>query len=329
MSVNRNENIIKVVRGDNGIGPVRYEFPGTLHLAGGGGGGASGAPFYGGAGGGGSTVVSASLSITPQITYVTFVGAGGEGGAWTGGTAGNSGIDGTESSWEAYTNNYDTPVTMSVEGGQAALWASPSPSPLDGGNSGTGSVIGPTTENYPGFIGGITRIGTIGGQPATATGGGAGSFENGEDGEANFQKAGDGGDGVLITSAIIGGAQLAGGGGGGSGADTANTGGSGNDGGGDGGDNQGAAGGNATLLSAGGGGGGATDTIAGDGGSGANGFAHLRFVGKIGTQLGEFDITVTNATVAYDAGANTTDILFGIGVGTFRYTAPYPYVPKP
>ena len=328
MSVNRNENIIKVVRGDNGIGPVRYEFPGTLHLAGGGGGGASGAPFYGGAGGGGSTVVSASLSITPQITYVAFVGSGGEGGVWTGGS-GTSGIDGTESSWEAYTNNYDTPVTMSVEGGQAALWRDVTPIPLDGGNSGTGSVIGPTTENYPGFIGGITKIGTIGGQPATATGGGAGTIENGEDGEANFQKAGDGGNGVLIPSNIIGGAELAGGGGGGAGSDATNTPGSGESGGGSGGDNQGSAGGNATLLSAGGGGGGASSSIGGAGGSGANGFAHMRFIGKIGTQLGELDIAVTNATTSYDAASNTTDILFAIGVGTFRYTAPYPYVPKP
>ena len=328
MSVNRNENIIKVVRGDNGIGPVRYEFPGTLHLAGGGGGGASGAPFAGGAGGGGSTVVSASLSITPQITYEVFVGQGGEGGVWTGGD-GQSGIDGAPSTWAAYTNNYNTPVTMSVEGGQAALWADPSPTPLDGGNSGTGSVIGPTTENYPGFIGGITRIGTIGGQPATATGGGAGSLENGEDGEANFQKAGNGGEGVYIPSNIIGASELAGGGGGGSGSDSANTAGSGRGGGGQGGDNQGSAGTDAFRLSAGGGGGGASAAIGGAGGSGANGFAHMRFIGKIGTQLGELDIAVTNATTSYQAASNTTDILFAVGVGTFRYTAPYPYVPKP
>lgn len=326
MSVNRNENIIKVVRGDNGIGPVRYEFPATLHLGGAGGGGASGKSFHGGAGGGGSTIVSASLNITPNVTYYINVGSGGAGGIYDAvGNTANNGTDGGASEWLAYNNNYDSPVTMSCEGGQGAL-ALDNP----GGNSGTGSVeftTIPDVEDYPGFTGGLTRVGTIGGQPATAMGGGAGAAENGEDGTVDFANSGNGGDGLSVPSNLL--TQfIAGGGGGGAGSDTSNTAGTGPNGGGDGGDNQGSAGTDATNFSAGGGGGGASSSIGGNGGDGFKGFAHLRFIGKIGTQLNELDITVTNALTNYDAGTNTTDILFEEGAGTFRYTAPYPYVPK-
>ena len=95
MSVNRNVNIIKALQKPN-IGPVRYEFPATLHLGGGGGGGASGTGQndVGGVGGGGSTVVSASLNITPNVTYYVEIGGGGTGGAAVGTGPANAGTDG-------------------------------------------------------------------------------------------------------------------------------------------------------------------------------------------------------------------------------------------
>lgn len=323
MSVNRNSNIIKAIKQPN-IGPVRYEFPATLHLGGGGGGAASGRPNFGGVGAGGSTVVSASLNITPNVTYYVEVGGGGIGGAAVGFGPANGGTDGEGSFFYAYTDNYDMPVTMSCEGGQGGS----SNNEDGGGNSGTGSVeytTIPDVQDYPGFNGGATISGDVGGQPAGSQGGGAGSGANGQDGNADKLTSGDGGAGILVPSNIID--FVAGGGGGGACANNG-TPGDGTNGGGNGGDDQSSDGTSATKLSAGGGGGGSDGVSGGAGGNGADGFAHIRFIGIIGTQLDELDITVTNATVNYDAGSNTTDILFNSGSGTLRYTAPYPYVPK-
>ena len=311
--INKNLNIIQGIRGPK-PGPVRYEFPATIWLAGGGGGGAGASGFTGATGGAGSTIVSASLAITPNVTYEVEVGVGGIGGATN-----DNGTDGGASFFYAYTNNYDSPVTMSCEGGQRGLKGD-----FPGPNSGTGSVeYTTTTENFPGFTGGLTYVGSIGGQPATAMGGGAGAGGNGIDGGADFVKAGNGGTGISLP--YIG--QVAGGGGAGAGSDTVNTSGTGTFGGGNGGANQGAPGTDATALAAGGGGGGASAVTGGSGGDGGNGFAMVIFTGKIGTQYEEYDIEVTNATVDYTSGVTT--ILFETGSGTLRYTAPYPYVPKP
>ena len=324
MSVNRNVNIIKALQKPN-IGPVRYEFPATLHLAGGGGGGASGIPDIGGVGGGGSTVVSASLDITPNVTYYVEVGGGGTGGAAVAAPPANAGTDGEGSFFYAYTDNYDTPVTMSCEGGQGG----PANTSLGGGNSGTGSVeytTIPDVQDYLGFSGGATTSGTVGGQPASAQGGGAGSGADGQDGAGDFITSGDGGNGIEVLSTLI--RFVAGGGGGGACANNG-TPGLGKFGGGNGGTDAASDGGDATELASAGGGGGSNGAIGSAGGDGADGFAHIRFIGKIGTQLNELDITVTNASVNYSAGSNITDILFNSGSGTLRYNAPYPYVPKP
>lgn len=299
MSVNRNVNLIKAIQPIVEREPVKYNFSGSFYAAGGGGGGETATVTHpGGGGGGAGIVVSASLSIVPNITYSFEVGSKG--------LADNAGESTTII---AYDNDYSSLVTFRAGGGNPGLNGA-------GGNSGTGSVETTlATASYAGFSGGAET--TSGGH--YAGGGGAGSFNSGSAGlPENF--GGQGGEGADIFGSIAGG--------GGGGVDTG-VGGVGTDGGGEGGDSLSINGTNATKYAAGGGGAGSDEggPVYGNGGEGGDGVAFILFTGKIGTNLGEFDITTTNASASYNSGANQTTITFFTGSGTFRYTAPFPYIP--
>lgn len=307
MSVNLNSNIIKAVQPQIERNPISYNFPANIWAIGGGAGGqngVSGGTGTAGGGGGAGSVVSSSLSVVPNITWTIEVGSGG--------TSNNNG----ENTYATiYDDTYGGLVTLKAQGGL-------SPNNSGGGNQGSGSVeTTSVTSSYSPFVGGAVNTATAGG--------GAGATQNGTngvpfDGNPGTGEGGDGGQG--IDNLPFGGSTLpiAGGGGGGVGKNQTG-GGSGNDGGGAGGDLITFNGSNATSYGAGGGGGSATDIDAGTGGNGYRGLVMIRFLGQIGTSYNQYDIEVTNATTSYDGG--TTSIYFNSGSGTFRYNAPYPYVP--
>lgn len=306
MSINRNVNLIKAIQPIVEREPISYNFPATIWAIGGGGGGESGTASNtgGGGGGGAAAVVSSSISVVPNITWTIEVGEGGA-----------RDNDGENTTAIVYNDNYDGLVTLRAQGGKKGFNAI-------GGNSGTGSVeTTAATASYAGFIGGTEVTG--GGR--NSAGGGAGASSNGGigtvyDGNPGSGVAGIGGTGVGIFGGI------AGGGGGGIG-DTVQ-GGTAVQGGGDGGlvlATLSPNGEDGTAYGAGGGGGLGDTSTPGLGGAGYKGGVIISFVGRIGTQLGEYDITTTNASSSFDGG--TTTIFFETGSGTFRYTAPFPYIP--
>jgi hypothetical protein len=317
MSVNLNSNIIKAVQPQVNRAPVSYNFPATIFAAGGGGGGASGSLAVGsltfglgGGGGGGSALVSASISVVPNITWTISVGNGGA-----------SNEDGQDTSAIVYNDDYSGLVTLKSQGGRKGGFGVEADGSAAGGNSGTGSVefSAAVTSSYAGFTGGAeSRI-----SGRQAAGGGAGAGGNG--GEGNPVSGGTGGNGGFsVQPAIIFNSRYVGaGGGGGTSANQVSGGTGGLQGGGA------AFGGTGTGYAAGGGGGFANlgTPAFGPGGPGTEGLVVVRFIGRIGTQLNQYDIAVTNASSSYDSGTNTTTIIFSPGSGTFRYTAPFPYVP--
>lgn len=317
MSVNLNSNIIQAVQPQVNRAPVRFNFPATIFAAGGGGGGASGSLSVGsltfglgGGGGGGSALVSSSISVVPNITWTISVGNGGA-----------SNQDGQDTSAIVYNDDYSGLVTLKSQGGRKGGTGVEADGSAVGGNSGTGSVefSSAVTSSYSAFTGGTEN--RVSGRQAA--GGGAGAGGNGGNGNAIDGGAGGSG-GFSVQPAITFNSRFVGAGGGGG---TSNIGVSGGAGGLQGG---GAAfGGTGTGFSAGGGGGFANlaSSLFGPGGPGTEGLVVVRFIGQIGTQLNQYDIAVTNATTSYDSGTNTTTIIFSPGSGTFRYTAPFPYIP--
>lgn len=308
MSVNRNVNIIKAVQPIVEREPISYNFSASLWAIGGGGGGEDGTASNtgGGGGGGAAAVVSSSISIVPNITWTIEVGEGG-----------SSNSAGEDTTAIAYDVNYDGLVTLRAQGGR------PGNNGI-GGNSGTGSVETIfATSSYSAFTGGTEVTG--GGR--NSAGGGAGANGNGGIGTVYDGNPGTGVGGVGgIGIGIFGG--VAGGGGGGIG-DTVQ-GGTATQGGGDGGlvlATLSPNGEDATRYGAGGGGGLGDTATPGTGGAGYKGTVIISFVGKIGTELNQYDIATTNASSSYNVGSNTTTIFFESGSGTFRYTAPFPYVP--
>jgi hypothetical protein len=306
MSVNRNVNIIKAVQPIVEREPISYNFSASLWAIGGGGGGEDGTASNTGAGGGGgaAAVVSSSISIVPNITWTIEVGEGG-----------SANLAGENTTAIVYDVNYDGLVTLRAQGGRPGNNAI-------GGNSGTGSVETIfATSSYSAFTGGTEVTG--GGR--NSAGGGAGANGNGGTGTVFDGNPGTGVGGVGgIGLGIFGG--VAGGGGGGIG-DTVQ-GGTALQGGGYGGLVLGTSspnGEDGSKYGAGGGGGLGHPGIPGTGGAGYKGAVILSFVGRIGTELGEYDITTTNASSSFNGG--TTTIFFESGSGTFRYTAPFPYVP--
>lgn len=302
MSVNLSSNIIKAVQPFVNRASVNYNFSADVYALGGGGGGEGGSN---GGGGGGGAFLSSSLSIVPNVTWTINVGGGGA-----------SSVNGQDTYATIYNDTYAGITNLKAQGGRTAVGG-------NGGNSGTGSIITPSgTFNYTGFTGGAV----VSGGGRTYGGGGAGNTGNGGvgipvDGNPGSNIAGSGGFGDVLFSP--------GGGGGGGTTDSDGTGGAGND-----------AGGNgakydlnptyefngepATGNGAGGGGARTSGTV-GIGGLGSNGVFWIKFEGTVGTQLGQYDIVVTNATIT--KAGNTTTIAYNSGSGTFRYTAPYPYVP--
>jgi hypothetical protein len=292
--------------------PIRYNFSASLWAIGGGGGGFAnpGGNSSAGGGGGAGAAVSASISISPNITWNIEVGAGG-----------SSSFSGEDTYAIAYNNDYDGLVTFRAQGGRTGTTGV-------GGNTGTGSLeINATTQSYSPFIGGANVTG--GGR--NSAGGGAGLTENGQtgttyDGNPGSGRGGRGGTGLgnpnPLALPIIG--NVAGGGGGGAGGDL-QTGGEGTSGGGVGGPQ--GAGGASNASTIGSGGGGAGGVLASSGGAGFDGGFVISFIGTIGTQLNQYDIETTNATIL--TSGDITVIRFNKGNGTFRYNAPFPYDKRP
>jgi hypothetical protein len=299
MSVNLNSNIIKAVQPFVNRNGLSYNFPANVWAQAGGGGGVPGTSFGGlfqGGGGGAGAFLSSSLSVIPNVTWTINVGGGGA-----------SGTNGQDTYATIYNDTYAGITNIKAQGGRTGNLST-------GGNSGTGSIITPSgTFNYTGFTGGA-NVGNKGG-------GGAGTTQNGQ--PADVSAGGNGGEGNDDTGVVIGG----GGGGGAFGINGA--GGTGNDGGGNGAGEAILNGFNAIAIGAGGGGGAIRNDegiiTSGSGGNGSNGIFLIQFEGTIGTALNQYDIAVTNATIT--KAGNTTTITYNSGSGTFRYTAPYPYVP--
>lgn len=321
MAVNRNVNIIKAFRGEP-IGPVTYNLPAEVFAIGGGGGGAT-ATSNGAGGGGGGRYISGSVTLTPNITYTFNVGSGGA-----------PDTDGGETYFDFYDGSYTNITKFKSQGGRKGTNGA-------GGNSGSGSV------EYG--AGGTTTFAAFNGAPSVSDGGrssgggGGGSDEAGTsgttyDGNPGSGVSGAGGFGdklsYYIPSSFVPTLAGAGGGGGATAPDGLQNGGNGgNIGGGhgqyDGSQNPS----DASNYGAGGGGNGNYD-VGGSfntgPGSGYKGCVVIEVPGQIGDSnkgTGFYDIAFTNATSSYFEAYGVTQILFEPGVGTLRYTAPYPYVP--
>lgn len=307
MSVNRNSNIIKAIKGQE-RDPIRYNFSASLWAIGGGGGGATGSvpvsPSTAGNGGGGGAgaVVSSSISIVPNITWHIEVGG-----------SGSINQDGGDTYAIAYNNDYNGLVTFRAQGGRKGeVWDVNNGA---GGNTGTGSLeINATTQSYDARLGYATA----------SNNGGGGAGANGDGGFNNNPSVGGLGLYAGITGSIIPIYGEAAGGGGGGVYDSALS--NGQHGGGNGGRN-GEAPTSATKIGAGGGGGSRWNP--GEGGDGYKGGFFIAFTGQVGTNLYQYDITASNASISYDEPTNTTLILFDSGSGTFRYNAPFPYDKRP
>lgn len=320
MAVNRNVNIIKAFRGEP-IGPVTYNISSEVFAIGGGGGGATNTTG-GAGGGGGSRYISGSVILTPNITYTFNVGAGG-----------GPDTNGGETYFDFYDGSYTNITKFKSQGGIKGTNSG-------GGNSGSGSV------EYG--AGGTTTFAAFNGAPSVSDGGrsaGGGGAGSGQDGQSGTTYDGNPGSGVsgaggtgdklnyYIPASLVPTLAGAGGGGGATSPDVLQKGGAaGATGGGAGQWND--VGSNASNFGCGGGGNGNYSNPPGSPntgpGSGSAGMVVVEFEGQIGDSTkgtGFYDIEFTNATSSYFEAYGVTQIRFQEGVGTLRYTAPYPYVP--
>jgi hypothetical protein len=273
--LNLNYNINKAIGGGGCIGVMKYNYSASIVVAGGGGGGASAGP---GGGGGGGMAVTQSISIIPNVTYQINVGAGGA-----------IGTDGQSSYLIGFDDNDTIPIAFYAGGGKGTT-------SLNGGNSGTGSLVrAGVTTTYNAFTGGTGASEASAFGPRRAGGGGASNQANGENG-AISSGAAIGGNGA--------GGVTAGGGGGYLGAGPTPP-----------------APGNVGNK-------GTSSTGAGVGGNG-NSVDSPRPADAGGTGVviisypGQSKAFVTNATTTFIDGVTTHR--FSSGSGTFIYTFPYPY----
>jgi hypothetical protein len=293
-----------------------------------GGGGAGGINNFCGGGGGAGMVVSGSIHIVPNVTYDVIVGAGGSG------SIANTALDGEDSFLYGFMQLPSIPMSAKAGGGKAGPVADgQGDDARKGANSGDGYVyLRPgVSSSYPAFLGGASAFASQLGRPSQlASGGGAGSGQNGGDGIQvfnGFGQGGPGGNGALVASSSLqtfgyysssyvtsytpGGeiefALGAAGGGGGGSSLTAPTGPGGFYGGGD---------TNAPSFERigwGPGAGGCGSFYTGGGsGNGGDGRCFLIYCG-----VPKMD--VTNATTTYDAVHNRTIHLFNKGTGSFYF----------
>jgi hypothetical protein len=296
--LNLNYNINKAIGGGGCIGVMKYSYSASFFLGGGGGGGAAGpqtAGGGGGGGGGGAQAFSASINIVPNVTYQVNIGAGGARGIASGDNAGGNGQTSSFIYWDD--TDINGTVNINCAGGFGAIAG-------NGGNSANG------------FIGGIGLNGD------RAGGGGAGTFQNGQDAAA--PSGFTGGAGGAFGGGGGGGGRNFGGGAGsqypsivipGSGGIEIDLAGVSGAVGGAGIPDVGNPGGDATFV---GGGGGASDSNSTSfpGGNGGTGVLKIAYVGKP-------KAIVTNATTTTIN--NITTHTFASGSGTFTYVFPYPY----
>jgi hypothetical protein len=280
--LNLNYNINKALGGGGCIGVMKYNYSASIVVAGGGGGGSDGAAGGVGAGGGGGMAVTQSISIIPNVTYQINVGAGGA-----------IATDGQDSYLIGFDDNDTIPIAFYAGGGKGST-------SLNGGNSGTGSLVrAGVTTSYTAFTGGTGASEFSAFGPRYAGGGGASNEANGGNGSASAGGAFGGNGGAGVTS---------GGGGGylGAGPTPPPAGGDGQSG----------------LASSGAGRGGNGSSATPAGGSGRAATA--------GTD-GAVIISYTGQPKAFVTNASTTTVdgvtthRFSSGSGTFIYTFPYPY----
>lgn len=175
--LNLNYNINKALGGGGCIGLLKYNYSASISVIGGGGGGATDAGSQAGGGGGGGAAVSQSISILPNIVYQVRVGGGGA-----------VGVDGQDSSFIGYDDIDNIPISFFAQGGKKG-------ESLNGGNSGTGSIVrNGITTNYPGFTGGTGYSTTNAFGPQKGSGGGASNAANG--GNASDGFGGNGANGI-------------------------------------------------------------------------------------------------------------------------------------
>jgi hypothetical protein len=280
--LNLNYNINKAIGGGGCIGVMKFNYSASIVVAGGGGGGSDVGSLGVAGGGGGGMAITSSISIVPNITYQVNVGGGGA-----------VATDAQGSSFIGYDDVDNIPIAFYAGGGKGAT-------SLDGGNSGTGSLVrAGVTTIYNAFTGGTGTQQSSAFGPRIAGGGGASNQSNGVNGIINPANEAVGGDGASGITA--------GGGGGYAGAGPTPPA-PGRDG------QQGSA-----SSGAGVGGNGASSPSAGSGRgatAGSNGIVTIRYAG-------EPKAFVTNATTV-TAGGFTTHT-FASGSGTFLYTYPYPW----
>jgi hypothetical protein len=175
--LNLNYNINRAIGGGGCIGVVKYNYSASISVAGGTGGGNSTTPA--GGGGGAGMIVSQSISIVPNITYQINVGGGGA-------------VDsnGQNSYLIGFDDSDTIPISFYAGGGFSG-------DSLNGGNSGTGSIVrSGIVTSYPGFTGGngFTTTNSFGLQKGS--GGGANSNSNGGNGSVGYGgNSNDGGGG--------------------------------------------------------------------------------------------------------------------------------------
>jgi hypothetical protein len=292
--LNLNYNINQSGGAGNCRGEVKFNYSASIYVIGGGGGGGSvngtANPNLAGGGGGAGALVSASISIIPNVTYTIFSGL-----------SGSRDTDGGDSYLFGFDDNDTNPIQMYAQGGRKGVL-------LNGGNAGSGSVVRVTsTQLFPALLGGSGSI--VGG--TLSAGGGASPFANGGVPGAT---AGPGGAPINLFSQT--GPQNGGGGGGGrlglspgGGGENAGNGGN---------YQQDGANANSASFGSAGGGAGSEPGGGGDsfGGWGSKGGVFIRYAG-------EPKAIVTNATT-YVADGFTLHV-FNTGSGTFTYPYPYPW----
>lgn len=278
--LNLNYNINKALGGGGCIGVMKYNYSASIWVIGAGGGGAT--DTQAGGGGGGGMVVSQSISIVPNINYQINVGAGGA-----------VDTNGQDSKLIGFDDIDSIPIAFYAGGGFGA-------SGLNGGNSGTGSIVRDgITTSYSGFTGGSGYASSNAFGPQRAGGGGASNAANGINGNTPANSGGNGASGY--TAGGGGGAFFVG--------PTGPLG------------NAGAVGSsNAGAFGVGGNGYSAQQNAASNprqASAGSNGVVIIQYTGK------QKAIVSGNVTSSYVDGITTH--IFNSGSGTFTYQFPYPY----
>jgi hypothetical protein len=178
--LNLNYNINKAIGGGGCIGVMKFNYSASIDVRGGQGGGNTTTPA--GGGGGAGMAVSQSISVVPNITYQIFVGSGGL-----------VDTNGQDSYLFGYDDSDKIPISFYAGGGFSG-------GDLNGGNSGTGSIVrNGIVNSYPGFTGGIgfSIINAFG--PQKGAGGGASNSANGGNGSNGFGGTGAGGGGAFFN----------------------------------------------------------------------------------------------------------------------------------